>query len=230
MKQWKRLLFYLLLNVLVSACTVLALLYTWDRLRGPIPGGVLPLSLLRAQATKTPKPQPTSPAGIPILQPTPTPVFVAYQVKDGDTFDSIAQAFGVTAEELRAENGFAGKTLGAGEVLRVPIHPTPAPQGSIEIDAVIGAGDLATERVLLKQSGGGEVPLAGWKLEDENSNVFIFPELTLFRGGAVNILTRSGANTVVDLYWGLESPVWSSGEKLTLSDPAGNVRSTYLVP
>jgi len=43
MKHWKRLLFYLILNVLISACTVLAVLFFWDQMRGPLPRGLLPL-------------------------------------------------------------------------------------------------------------------------------------------------------------------------------------------
>ena len=31
MKQWKRLVYYLLINVLVSACTTVVVLYFWDR-------------------------------------------------------------------------------------------------------------------------------------------------------------------------------------------------------
>jgi len=34
----------------------------------------------------------------------------------------------------------------------------------------------------------------------------------------------------VDLYGGLNSPVWHSGEEVILRDAAGNVRSTYTIP
>ena len=60
MNQGKRLLFYIVLNILVSACTTLAVLWIWDRSHTP----VLPsLGGLFAQ--------PTSPAaGLPVSDPT----------------------------------------------------------------------------------------------------------------------------------------------------------------
>jgi UDP:flavonoid glycosyltransferase YjiC (YdhE family) len=36
--------------------------------------------------------------------------------------------------------------------------------------------------------------------------------------------------TVIDLYWGLNDPVWESGEEAQLLDPSGNVRAVYTVP
>jgi len=42
------------------------------------------------------------------------------------------------------------------------------------IESVIGAGDLASERVMLKRSGPGELSLAGWSLVEENGKAFTF--------------------------------------------------------
>lgn len=232
MKSWKRLLFYILLNVVVSACTTLAVLFVWDQLYGPLPRGLLPRALGLFQ-------RPTQAAGAagglpvnntPAPRPTATEAFTVYQVKSGDTFESIAAAHNVSADELIAVNGFAkSQPLGEGEVLRIPVHP----QGSVLIDSVIGAGDLDAERVLLKHSGGGELSLVGWQLDDGQGNLFTFPEapqLTLFAGGAVNIYTRSGVNTVVDMFWGLDQPLWKSGSTVILRDASGNVQARYLVP
>ena len=44
MKQWKRLVYYLLINVLVSACTTVVVLYFWDRTHPPAIGGVQPVA------------------------------------------------------------------------------------------------------------------------------------------------------------------------------------------
>ncbi len=46
----------------------------------------------------------------------------------------------------------------------------------------------------------------------------------------MNIYTRAGVNTVVELYWGLSQPVWASGTTVILRDAQNNVRATYLVP
>lgn len=223
MKQWKRLIYYLLLNVLVSACTTLTVLIIWDQVYSPSSGNFLSLSPVRSVPQAAP---PDDVSGeIPVPQPTPTPVFIAYQVRDGETFDSIAAAFGVSAEELMAENGFSNKTLGAGEVLRIPVHQ----ESKVSINSAFGVGDLNTERVLLKHQGEGEVLLTGWQIADEDGNTFTFPQLAL-SNGAVNVWTGSGTNTVVDLYWGLDQPVWRSGETVFLRDAQGEERATYTVP
>lgn len=228
MRQWKRLLFYLVLNVLVSACTVLAVLIAWDQMRGPLPRNLLPgvSKLLSA-----PAPTPTlAPGETPVARPTPTESFITYQVQPGDTFESIATQHNISVEELVAINGFTqSQPLGAGEVLQIPEHP----RGSVIIDSVIGPGDLASERVLLKHRGEGELSLVGWQLDDGKGNVFVFPQfpqLILYRGGAVSIYTKAGNDTVVELYWGLKQPVWSAGATVTLRDTAGQARATYVVP
>jgi LysM repeat protein len=149
-------------------------------------------------------------------------------VQPGDTFDSIADQHNISVDELIAVNGFSEEvSLGAGEVLQIPAHP----KGSVIIDGVIGVGDLQSERVLLKHRGEGELSLNGWRLQDEDGNEYIFPPaLVLYKGGAVNVYTKAGVNTVVDLFWGLSQPVWKSGEKATLRDAQGNARAQFTVP
>ena len=100
----------------------------------------------------------------------------------------------------------------------------------VEIVSVIGAGTLNAEWVIVHNIGDEPLSLSGWQLKDSNRNTFIFPNLTLNTGGAVQIHTVSGTNTVIDLYWGLTKPVWESGEEAQLFDPSGNVRAVYKVP
>ena len=104
MKQWRRLFFYLAINVLVSACTVFAVLFTWDQIYGPLPRGLLPKALnsLRRPTIIAP----LNPQDTPILQPTPTEAYLVYQVESGDTFESIAANHNMSVEELVAANGF----------------------------------------------------------------------------------------------------------------------------
>jgi len=229
MKPWKRLLFYLVVNVVVSACTVLAVLVAWDQLSGPLPRGLLPKALSSFASAPTATPAPAAP-GTPEIQPTPTEDFLIYQVIAGDTFEALADKYGIDVEELIAVNGFTrSQPLGEGEVLRIPIRAS----GGVTIDSVIGAGDLESERVLLKQRGEGELSLVGWRLEDSDGNIFVFPQfpqLILYKGGAVNVYSKSGSNTVVDLFWGLSTPVWESGDTVTLKDPQGSERAAYQVP
>ena len=100
----------------------------------------------------------------------------------------------------------------------------------VEIVSIVGAGTLNAEWVIVRNAGTESLSLAGWQLKDGNRNVFTFPNLTLNTGGAVQIHTISGTNTVIDLYWSLNNPVWSSGEEAQLLDPSGNVRAVYTVP
>lgn len=100
----------------------------------------------------------------------------------------------------------------------------------VEIVSIVGAETLNAESVVVRNAGTEPLSLAGWQLKDSDRNVFTFPNLTLNPGGAVQIHTISGTNTVIDLYWGLEKPVWQSGEEAQLLDPSGNVRAVYTVP
>lgn len=229
MRSWKRLTLFLLLNVVVSACTTLTVLYAWDQWFGPTPRNLLSQVLARPTAEAAPAATAEGTA-VPGEQPAPTQEFIVYQVKAGDTFENIAQRYRISPEELIAINGFTkSQPLGAGEVLRIPTHP----KGSVVIDSVIGAGDLDSEHVLLKHSGAGELSLTGWRLQDDQGNVFVFPQfpqLTLFAGGAVNIFTKAGNNTVVEMYWGLDHPVWKAGSTVTLVDAQGNVHASYVIP
>ena len=100
----------------------------------------------------------------------------------------------------------------------------------VKIVSIIGAGTLNAEWVVVRNAGAESLNLSNWQLKDSNRNVFTFPNLTLNNGGAVQVHTISGTNTVIDLYWGLTNPVWESGEEAQLLDPNGNVRAVYKVP
>jgi len=122
---------------------------------------------------------------------------------------------------------------------QLPVTPgatplvTPSPvlaEAQVVIENVVGAGDLTYEYILLKRSGAGELSLAGWQLLEEGGNVYTFPQLQLYENGAVRLYTRGGQNTVVELYWGLSTPVWQAGETVVLLDNNGKVRATYRVP
>jgi hypothetical protein len=103
-------------------------------------------------------------------------------------------------------------------------------QAEISILSVIAAGDPTNEAVLIKQDGEGATWLTGWRLFDQNGNTFIFPELLLNQNGAVQVFTRAGMNTVIELFWGLQEPVWSSKEMVTLVDKNNTIRATYQIP
>jgi LysM repeat protein len=230
MKHWKRLIYYLMINVLVSACTTLAVIAAWDRAHNATAGSLLPAAFsLGAAASPTAT---TVPLETPVLQPTPTQVFIVYQVVDGDTFQSIADQFQVDVGVLISENGFTkDQPLGPGEVLRIPVAPTPLPEPDIEIVNVLGVGDLSSERIVIRQNGDGELLLAGWRLEDGHGNIYEFPTIQLVKDGyEINIFTKAGTDTADNLFWGLDSPVWKTGDTATLMDEQGRIRASFQVP
>jgi len=224
MKQFTRLTLFLLLNFFVSACATVSVLYLWDQLRSPVAGGIIPpiRQILRPppDPTATPTPQDT-----PTPAPTPTPSFTFHTVQSGETFDSIATEYSISIPELLAANGFSeNQILGIGETLRIPKRVA-------EIESVAAVGDLESERVIIRSVVNGELSLAGWLLETQTGLAYTFPQVVIYtKGGALNVFTRAGANTVSELFWGLDQPVWKSGEMVTLRDSLGEVRATYLIP
>lgn len=237
MKDWKRLFYFLLLNVVISAGATYAVLTLWERAHPQQPGGIA------ASPTQTARPNSSaaapSLAGAGAPAPTPTQMFIVYQVESGDTFASIANHFHVSIDELISVNGFSkDQVLGVGEALRIPSTPEagPGPQGAasdapVVIDNVVGPGDIDLERVVLRHQGGSDISLEGWRLEDENGNVFNFPSLELIKEDAlISVYTKAGANTADSLYWGLEKPLWKSGTTVSLRDPQGTVQMKYKVP
>ena len=204
------------------------------------------------------QPEDTSQAPTPtITQVTPEAILLGnveeYEVEDGDTLGLIAEKFDVSINDIMRVNQISDpNSLSAGMLLYIPVEPefvpsatirpssTPAPTQSgtpaavaearLIINSVISAGDIASEQVFLSRLGSGDLSLAGWRLEDEHGNAFVFPQLDLFQGGAVIVWTKSGTNTAVDLYWGMSSAVWQSGDKITVRDAAGKVHTTYTIP
>jgi LysM repeat protein len=229
MKGWKQVFLFLMINLLISVGGTYAALSYWERSHHNLPPDLLEYvqeSYIN-QATETP-PVEGDKAATP--QPTPTEVFFIYQVQSGETFESIAEKYNMSINELVYVNGFkTAQPLEEGDALRIPENP----KGVVEIDSVIGPGDLETEKVLLKHIGSGEFSLAGWQLAKHNGESYTFPqapELVLYKNGAVYLNTKSGADSVVDLYWGRQEPVWKSGDVVVLLDPDGKTLDSYTIP
>ena len=100
----------------------------------------------------------------------------------------------------------------------------------VSIVSVIGAGTLDSEVVSIRYGGENELNLTGWRLEDEDRNVFTFPQLILYSGGVVQVYSETGQDNVISLYWKSRDPIWESGEEASLIDSEGVTRATYTVP
>jgi hypothetical protein len=178
MRSWKRVFYFLLLNVIVSALT------TW-----------LVVSIMLSDFPQVPLAQPAG--------------------GGGETSDQ--------NDAQLADSGVPPAEGSGGSDIKFAI-------GQIEIDSIVGAGDVENERVLIRHVGDKAISLAGWQLQDEDGHTYVLPALTMFTGGAVTVYSREGTNTVVELYWGMDEPVWREGEKALLIDPNGDVQAVYTVP
>jgi len=179
MSQGKRLLAYVLLNVVVSAATTYAVLYLWSQAH----------------------PTPTLPAGL--VSPT---LGTIVPTEASQVTDPASQPVDTVAA------------------------PIPLDQVVIAIDNVFGVGDPANEVVLIKSKTDASLSLTNWRLEDNAGNVYTFPELTLNKGGAVQVHTAAGVNTVIDLYWGRDTAVWQEGKTVILLDAQRIERARYTIP
>jgi hypothetical protein len=104
---------------------------------------------------------------------------------------------------------------------------------NINIVGIVGAGTIASERVVILNNGNQKIMLGGWYLEDSKGTIYKFPqspELTLFPGASVQVYTKAGTDTLPDLYWGRSDSIWDSGELAVLYDPQNIARAFYRVP
>jgi len=170
MKKRAPILPYLLLNVLVSAGTILLVLFLWQKLGG---GSLPTLSLPKyaAEPTQT-APQPTK-----------------------------------AAPALR-----------------------PAADALLSIEAVVGVGNRDLEYILVRNQSETAVDLVGWEISSSSGKQYSFPSLTLNKNGAVRLYTRSGTDSVIELFWNSPDALWKTGDEITLSEPSGSAQSTYLIP
>jgi hypothetical protein len=115
-----------------------------------------------------------------------------------------------------------------------PAQAPPLPaldQPVIEIQNVFGMGDLDNEVVVLQRVGDlNELWLDGWKLEDQDGNVYTFDGLVMNKDSSIQLFTGVGHNTVNKLYWNLSQTVYQPGEDIALRDSLGNMRATYTIP
>lgn len=176
MKKRPRLIVYILINVIISAATILFVMWLWDRSR---PGQS---SLDESLATLT------------------------------------------TAIET--------STFSSGEPEN-ELEPTMDPQSNdliVAIQTIVGTGDLEIEYVEISNESQGSVDMSNWRLTDEDGQVFTFPTLILNQDGEIKVLSQKGINTVIELYWQSDEPIWESGETARLLDENGSIISTYTIP
>lgn len=258
--SFRQMLPFLFLNVVVSAVVVLSILFWWSNRDGngplagateaaTLPGGALPTPNIAAPPSGTIPP--TAPAAPAAGEP------VVHTVQAGETLNMISQQYDVSIEDIMAANGLDNPNfIGVGQQLTIPVgglpEPTVAPTeapaalpspiptepaaaaggvGAIVVTGILDPGVLETEAVQFINNGATEQLMQGWKVRDEDNNVYTFGGVSIFGEGAGILLhTAAGDDTFSDLHWGLGEPAWRSGEKLTLWDANEQVVATFTVP
>ena len=180
---------------------------------------------------------------------------VIHTVQSGDTLNRISQQYDVSIDDIMAANGLTDpNVISVGQQLVIPVgglptatvpppteiaaRPSPIPtepvaagQGQIAIAAVTDPGALETEAVQIVNNGAELQSLQGWKLRDEDGNVYTFGDVGIFGEGAgILLYSRAGTNSALELFWGLDEAAWRSGETLTLWNAAEQVVATFVVP
>ena len=243
---------FIIASILIAAVVLMILLFQERAQPAGSPTAVPTAVLASPPSGETP----IAPTALPVAPTaTPTTAPLLYVVQPGDTLSGIAQAFGISLQDLLAVNDIADPNLlHVGQVLVIPADipptplaesPTPAPTRAplptplpsptpsgpplVEIGQVLGSGNLAAEVVIVRNRG-GRASLEGWTLSDAEGNTFVFPALILFEGAEVRLHSAAGTSTPTDLYWGRATPAWNGGELIALRDAAGEVVSTYIVP
>jgi LysM repeat protein len=247
---------FILINIFVSAAVVLGILYWWDAQSSDeaelIPTRPLAIAQPTAlvtiesviESTDTPEPEEGPPLHV---------------VSAGDTLGKLSEFYDVSMADIMSANDISDPNLIAvGQELTIPLGglatetpvaatpepdqqepPTPIPTDTlpedgevdVRISSVTGAGELEGEAVQISNLGSRQIALLDWKLADADGHHYQFGQVTLFGdGAAIQIHTGAGQDGPADLYWGLEEPIWTSGERVTLLDAEESIVATFDIP
>jgi LysM repeat protein len=251
----RRMLPFILVNILVSATVVLAILFWWDNRESAT---VQATAITIAQPPRATAPATTgapehAQVGETLVEEVEDQM--TYVVQPGDTLGIISQQFDILLIDLLEANGITDANfVNAGDTLVIPVIgaetstpfptetpdldtiPSPIPtlpspgEVMVEIMEVFSPGDLNEERVSLINSGERQVNLSNWQLEDGQGHIYVFGTVTLFGNGVELIVhTRIGQSGLLDLFWGLNEAIWQTGDTVLLRDAEGTVRATHIV-
>lgn len=106
----------------------------------------------------------------------------------------------------------------------------PVGKVAVSVEGVFGAGDLDLEYILIRNQSENALNLSGWQLSSSSGGSFTFPNLSLNRNGAVRLYSKTGDNSVIELYWGSDQALWQAGDEISLQDPSGEIHATYVIP
>lgn len=156
---------------------------------------------------------------------------------EGCPVDQLASFIGSSTNEEEPTATLAEATSETTSEPNVTPTATPSPtltlaptaaNAQIQITRIEKIGDVTAEGIEIRNTG-NTVNVTGWTLSDADGNVYTFGEQLLFSNSTVMIYTRPGQNTPFVLFWGLDKPVWSVGDVMTLRDKEGEVQATQRI-
>lgn len=130
--------------------------------------------------------------------------------------------------ELTAELTEAPENLTPTVTPTITLAPT-AVDSEVEIVEILRAGDVTVEGISIRNNG-LVVDITGWTISDQDGNKYVFGEQLIFSNSVLTLYTRSGQDTPVSRFWGLDRPVWNADDVVTLRDADGDVQASYRVP
>lgn len=211
----------ILINIVVSALVVLAILFWWDGRFSPEPvNEVAQETAVSVTATiVVATAQAVDAVQTEAAPPEPTEGPLVHVVSAGDTLGSISAFYEVPLDDIMAANDISNPNIIAlGQQLIIPVGglvaeatavpptatpasaepPTPIPtppadsgEVLVAITGVQNPGQLEGEAVQLVNNGSRQVGLQGWKLSDEDGFVYTFGQVTIFGEGAGVLLHSS---------------------------------------
>ena len=96
---------------------------------------------------------------------------------------------------------------------------------------MLSPGEITAEAVEVINRGSSVARLGGWTLYNERTDdEFEFPPINLFPQGAITIHTGVGEDSAIDVYWGLDSPVWQPGDTVQLYNADGDLQFEFNIP
>ncbi len=139
MRQVKRFIYFVLLNIVISAVTVIVVLQLWERDHPSISADNTPVVIVVTPTQSVILPLLSNNSGpdeidivdpgVPITgtyQVLPTAEMLSYQVKKGDTLGALAVQFNVSVADIMTVNGLDDPdSLYEGQIILIPTAPLP---------------------------------------------------------------------------------------------------------
>lgn len=109
----------------------------------------------------------------------------------------------------------------------ITLVPT-ATNAQVSILTIENVGDVTAEGVRIRNEG-ATVNITGWTLTNSDGAEYVFTEQFLFSNAELTVYSRAGQDSPIARFWGLNEPVWRSGDVATLTDAEGRVQATIRV-